>query len=273
MCIFLVVSCFADRSLFWIPSILEHCPQYIKCTAITDLELDAKITHAKSQLSGFGERMVLRFLNSKGIRVSRDRIRAAIDLVDLQGVAERQELQNRRIRRRVYSVPCPCYIWHLDGNHKFIRWGLVIHAAIDGFCRTCTYLRCIENNQLVTVCTCFADSIELFGVRPKRVRIDHGLENAMVWEAMRECSDKKSVLLGSYVHNQRVEQFNREINHHIRLKYASIYFYPTKLLLPLARMGCCAVLLLRLPLAKGLQEWANLLSVGPTTWYTVASHC
>ena len=28
------------------------------------------------------------------------------------------------------------YVWHIDSHHKLIRWGIVIHGMIDGFCQT-----------------------------------------------------------------------------------------------------------------------------------------
>lgn len=106
-----VSSCVQQPSIYFrfLPY-LEHCPQYTSWTIITDPELDMKILHAKSQLSSLGERMVIGFLKSEGIRVSRRRIRAAIHRVDPQGVAERRELRNLRIRRRVYWSPYPHYI-------------------------------------------------------------------------------------------------------------------------------------------------------------------
>jgi hypothetical protein len=26
-------------------------------------------------------------------------------------------------------------MWHLDGHHKLIRWGIVIHGFVDGYSR------------------------------------------------------------------------------------------------------------------------------------------
>ncbi|KAI6114827.1 hypothetical protein EDD16DRAFT_1483344, partial [Pisolithus croceorrhizus] len=35
-----------------------------------------------------------------------------------------------------YYVKWPNAVWHINGHHKLIRWGIVIHGFIDGFCRT-----------------------------------------------------------------------------------------------------------------------------------------
>ena len=45
-------------------------------------------------------------------------------------------------RRRVYSVEGPNSLWHIDGNHKLIRWKVVIHGGIDGHSRTIVFLKC-----------------------------------------------------------------------------------------------------------------------------------
>ncbi|KAF9219402.1 hypothetical protein BS17DRAFT_637247, partial [Gyrodon lividus] len=32
----------------------------------------------------------------------------------------------------VYEAPCSNYVWHINGHHKLICWGIVIHGMIDG---------------------------------------------------------------------------------------------------------------------------------------------
>jgi hypothetical protein len=44
--------------------------------------------------------------------------------------------QRKIIKRRVYHVTRPNALWHLDGHHKMIRWGIVTHGFADGYCRT-----------------------------------------------------------------------------------------------------------------------------------------
>ena len=55
------------------------------------------------------------------------------------------------ISRRVYSVPCSNFIWHLDGNHKLIRWKLVVHGAMDAYSRMLMFLQSSNNNRSQTV--------------------------------------------------------------------------------------------------------------------------
>ena len=158
------------------------------------------------------------------MQATRKRIRESIHRVDPSGVESRREAATRRIRRRVYFSPHPLHTWHLDGNHKLIRWRIVIHAGIDGFTRLCLYLCASDNNRADTVVHHFADTAEVVGSSPTRIRTDNGVENTKVWDAMYQFTGPDSVITGSSVHNQRVERFNREINRHVREKYASIFY-------------------------------------------------
>ena len=78
------------------------------------------------------------FLRKSGIRVQYRRIIHSIRRIDRLG----QALRTRRVMtRRKYHVERPNALWHMDGHHKLIRWGIVIHAFIDGFCRTVCFLK------------------------------------------------------------------------------------------------------------------------------------
>ncbi|KAF8800932.1 hypothetical protein BYT27DRAFT_7035561, partial [Phlegmacium glaucopus] len=37
--------------------------------------------------------------------------------------------------REQYQVPRPNALWHIDGHHKLIAWGIVIHGVADGYSR------------------------------------------------------------------------------------------------------------------------------------------
>lgn len=103
-----------------------------------------------------------------------------------------------------------------------------MHAGIDGFSRACVYLRCSNNNRSATVLNAFEDAIGRFNVIPRFVRTDYGTENYKVWQAMLDNHQGDDsflpVLLGSSVHNQRVERFNRDINRNIRDLYATLFY-------------------------------------------------
>ena len=190
-------------------------------------EIDDITKRAKAELPSFGERMTIGYFRASSIRLTRAQIRASIHRVDPDGVVSCREDARRRICRRVYSSPYPHYMWHIDGNHKLIRWHMVIHIGIDGFSRACVFMKCSDNNCANTVLEAFGQALEEFNVSPTRIRSDHGGENVKIWEAMlnhRSEANPNPVVVGSSVHNQRVERFNREVNRHIRDKYAAIFY-------------------------------------------------
>ncbi|KAG1720717.1 uncharacterized protein EDB91DRAFT_1064727, partial [Suillus paluster] len=80
-----------------------------------------------------GIRYIIGFLRRHGLRVQHRRVVESLRRVDRLG----QVLRDRRVkRRRKYHVKRPNALWHIDGHHKLIRSGIVIHGFIDGFCRT-----------------------------------------------------------------------------------------------------------------------------------------
>ncbi len=100
---------------------------------ISDHELDHLVRQYKQQRPKNGWRYLSGYLSGKGIKVQAFRIQRSLKRVDRIGVALRVR---RGIDRKTYSSKRPNYLWHCDGHHKLIRWGIVIHGFIDGFCRT-----------------------------------------------------------------------------------------------------------------------------------------
>ena len=43
-----------------------------------------------------------------------------------------QEVLVQDFVRRVYNIPMPNSLWHIDSYHKLIKWRIVIHGGIDG---------------------------------------------------------------------------------------------------------------------------------------------
>ena len=118
------------------------------------------------------------------------------------------------VARRRYNVPWPNSLWHLDGHHSLIRWNLVVHGCIDGFSRRIIFLQCSSNNLSNTVLSFFLDAIETDGgLWPSRIRVDKGVENVLVCDAMVEArgEGRGSFIAGPSTHNQRIERLWREV--------------------------------------------------------------
>ena len=166
--------------------------------------------------------MMVGHLRSRNIHVQRHRLRVSFHRIDSEGIAARQR---NTIERRCYSVPSPNFIWHIDGTHKLIRWKMVVHAGIDGYSRLITYCRCSPDNTASTVLSLFVDAVQKYGL-PLKVRSDYGGENALVWRYMMERRlNRHSVLLGSSVHNQRIERLNRDLNTQVINYYSNLFSY------------------------------------------------
>ena len=105
------------------------------------------------------------------------------------------------MRRRVYHVDGPNCLWHIDGNHKLIKWRFVIHGGIDGFSRN---LHCSNNYRAITHLSLFVNAVQSHGL-PEKVRSDLGGENVDIWRYMVERHGTNSaVITGSSTHNERV---------------------------------------------------------------------
>ena len=140
-------------------------------------------------------------LCSCGVTVPRVRLRASIHRVDPVNTRLRRSLT---IRRRVYSSRGPNSVWHINGNHKLIRWRYVIHGGVDSYSRMIVYLKCADNNRANTVFSAYRDATQLHGL-PNCVCSDFGGENMNVWHYMIEQhSSNEAVITGSSVHNERM---------------------------------------------------------------------
>jgi len=68
--------------------------------------------------------MVQAMLLTDGHRLQRQRVAESLIRVDEAGVAMRWA---QAVQRRTYSVSGPNALWHIDGNHKLIRYFKNLH--------------------------------------------------------------------------------------------------------------------------------------------------
>jgi len=130
--------------------------------------------------------------------------------------------RKRRLHRRVYEVPAPNYIWHIDTNHKLVRWKFVIAGGVDGFSRFVVYLKCIDNNRAITLCGCFLEAVQKYG-KPLNVRSDQGMENLEIAEYM--LANGRNMVTGKSTHNQRVERMWKDIYEGVLCSYYVVFYY------------------------------------------------
>ena len=179
---------------------------------LSDAELDQKIRdYINRHGQTTGQVFLMGYLRSLGINVPRRRLRASVTRVDPANVALRW---GAAVYRRCYQVPWANSLWHLDGHHSLIRWSLVVHGCIDGFSRRIIFLHCNANNLASTVLSLFLSAIEKDGgIWPSRIRVDHGVENVLVCEAMVENrgAGRGSFIAGPSTHNQRIERLWRDV--------------------------------------------------------------
>ncbi|KAG6374552.1 hypothetical protein JVT61DRAFT_3897 [Boletus reticuloceps] len=163
-----------------------------KYSDITDEELEICIRRYKCDRPNAGLQFVITFLKSHGIHVQRARIQSSMQRINPLGRLIRYQAA---IKRRVYESPQSNYVWHINGHHKLICWGVVVglQANID--------------NRAQTVLNLFLTAIEIYGT-PTCVCGDRGGKNmdVAVW-MIRHCGpNQSSFLWGRSTQNSHIER-------------------------------------------------------------------
>lgn len=181
-------------------------------SSITDAQIDDIIcSYILRHGSTTGEPYLKGHFRALEYHVQRRRIRESLNRVEPRNTALRW---GALVSRRVYFVPWPNSLWHLDSHHSLIRWGYVIHGCIDEFSRRIIYLRCTTNNLASTVLGLFKTAIEQDGgLWPSRIRVDYGVENTAVCDATvaTRGEGRGSFIAGSSTRNQRIERLWRDV--------------------------------------------------------------
>ena len=195
----------------------EGLPRSLTFTHISDQDLDRVLEDIKHSHPNDGERLIIGHLANQKITIPRARIRARVDPINT--VLRRSVT----VRRRVYHSEGPNAVWHIDGNHKLIKWRLVIHGGIDGYSRTVVFLDCSDNNRATTVLRCFTKAIDNYGL-PTKIRTDLGGENIEVWRYLIEQhANDSAVITGSSTHNEQIERLWRDVYRCVGILYADTF--------------------------------------------------
>lgn len=144
-----------------------------------------------------------------------------LQVIDPIGVERRTRY---RLKRRVYNVPGPNYLWHADGHDKLKRFGFPIYGCIDGFSKKVLWIDVATSNNDPTIIAYFyLAAVKKFKLLPTLLRTDHGTECGLMEDihmALRsdhgdEHAGVKSFLRGKSTHNQRIESYWRQFRQHV----------------------------------------------------------
>ncbi|XP_046873034.1 uncharacterized protein LOC124465348 [Hypomesus transpacificus] len=200
---------------------LTRASQYAQ---LTDAELDDLVTSVVGANEQLGPESVRAQLRANGVLVKRSRVRSSMIRINPRAAALRA--MSHRLHRRAYRVAGPNSLWHIDGNHKLIRWRIVIHGGIDGYSRLVVFLNASNNNRSQNVMMQFMNAIGRYGV-PSRVRCDFGGENndvCLFMEVYRGLG-RGSALRGRSTHNQRIERLWGDVWRGINNVYHDLFSF------------------------------------------------
>ena len=93
--------------------------EYTAFSDISDEDLKTAVSDIKQIMPDIGQSMLKGVLSSRGIEIPTVRLRECLAELDPINTALRWA---GPISRRAYSVPHPNALWHMDGNHKLIRY-------------------------------------------------------------------------------------------------------------------------------------------------------
>lgn len=158
---------------------------------------------------------------SPPIIVQRDRVAKLLGEIDPVGVAMRWA---QVVPRRIYKVPSPNSLWHIDTHHKLIRWNFVINGCVDGYSRLVVILQVHTDNLAASMLCDFMVAIEKYAI-PSRVRADKGGEFTHICRLMDEVNgeNRGSFLKGKSIHNVRIERLWRDVFSKVLSKYYNIF--------------------------------------------------
>jgi hypothetical protein len=104
---------------------------------LPDEDLDKIVRAYQQSKPTSGLRYLVGFLRRQGLHIRKSRVICSANRIDPLGqILCRQTT----IHYREYQVSRPNALWHMDGHHKLIRWGIVVHGIANGFDRVVGFL-------------------------------------------------------------------------------------------------------------------------------------
>ena len=95
---------------------------------LSNNDLDNLVSEVQREFPNAGYRRIDGQLRQRGILVQQHRLRESVQRTDPDGVVLRWF---DAIKRRTYTVAGPLCLWHIDGNHKLIRYIILYISTFD----------------------------------------------------------------------------------------------------------------------------------------------
>ena len=190
---------------------------------VSDNQLDLEVLALTNDYPFCEEIMLRELLKDQGFNVEIYRLRDSIHRVNDFGVQARKK---GRLKRRVCNVKGANHLWHIDTNHKLMKWYIIIFGAIGGYSSLPISRECISNNKATTVLSCFLKGVEAYGI-PNRVRSNKKKESVLIADYMIEKrgSERGSMITGPSTHNQRIEHLWRDVFHGVFALYYELFTF------------------------------------------------
>ncbi|XP_019615027.1 PREDICTED: uncharacterized protein LOC109462832 [Branchiostoma belcheri] len=177
---------------------------------LSQSDLQELVREAKDNL-GFhqmGQKVMLGYLRSTGVRAKREEVREACRAVDPVGTALRHPLFRSKITSHAaYSTPHAQYLWHIDGVEKLSMYAIYSTSVVDGHSKKVMAVNVAGAKKPHHVFKAFYTAFTLYGI-PSMVRVDHGYENKHVKDFMDAYHQREACIAGESIRNQPVERWH-----------------------------------------------------------------
>ncbi|KAH9466394.1 hypothetical protein Pst134EB_001450 [Puccinia striiformis f. sp. tritici] len=243
--------------------------------------------HQTPEGRNVGYRKMKQLLQTKyGICVHQLTVALINRTLDPEGVDNRTK---RVLKRRVFNVPGPNFIWSADGHDKLKKFGITMYGFIDAWSRKVLAVHVhVTNNDPRHIGYYYLNLVKSLGGIPRRTTTDQGTETIhmaghqinLTEQFNLECIDSpQSHLFTKSTHNQKIEclwsqlmkQYNCEVIKALFDAEEKEYYNPND---PLQKL---LFLYLWVPLLqRGLDEWKvnyNLFQRRPDKKSMLPSGC
>ena len=170
-----------------------------------------------------------RLLKEYNLIVKQKTVLYILQKIDPEGIAQRKR---NRLRRRIYSVAGPNFLWHTDGYDKIKRYGFAIHGCIDGYSKKFLWLEVAStNNDPHVIAYYYLQTVKKFNGLPTILRSDKGTENSVIGELQQclryahndEYARENSYISGKSTANQRIEASWGQLSRHVTGFYINLF--------------------------------------------------